>query len=90
MNRESQEIYEFGGFRLNPVAVCSRARTGRDRAQAEVLDTLLYFVEHPAKRSTRARCCGHLADVVSRRTTHKVVSELRACSARRPTTIGSS
>src|SRR5882672_319472 len=80
MNRESQEIYEFGGFRLNPRR---RVLTGADGAaialKPKVLDTLLYFVEHAGEALDKGALLAGIWPnvVVEENNLNKVVSELR-------------
>jgi len=80
MNRESHEIYEFGGFRLDPRR---RVLTGADGApialKPKVLDTLLYFVEHAGEALDKSMLlAGIWPDVVvEENNLNKTVSELR-------------
>lgn len=80
MNREGHEVYEFGGFRVDPRR---RVLTGADGApialKPKVFDTLLYFVEHAGEALDKGTLlAGIWPDVVvEENNLNKAVSELR-------------
>jgi len=80
MNRESHEVYEFGGFRLD---ARRRVLMGADGApialKPKVFDTLLYFVEHAGDALDKsALLAGIWPDVVvEENSLNKTVSEVR-------------
>jgi eukaryotic-like serine/threonine-protein kinase len=80
MNRESHEVYEFGGFRLDPRR---RVLMGADGApialKPKVFDTLLYFVEHAGEALDKGTLLAGIwpGVVVEENNLNKTVSELR-------------
>src|SRR6476469_287250 len=87
MNRESHEVYEFGGFRLDPRR---RVLTGADGApialKPKVFDTLQYFVEHAGEALDKSTLLGGIWPdvVVEENNLNKTVSEVRRALGETP------
>src|SRR5215470_1750870 len=79
MNRESHEVYEFGGFRLDPRRRVLTAADAPIALKPKVFDTLLYFVEHAGEALDKSTLlAGIWPDVVvEENNLNKTVSELR-------------
>jgi DNA-binding winged helix-turn-helix (wHTH) protein len=86
-SRQSRQIYEFGGYRLDPLR---RLLLGRDgapiRLKPKVFDTLLYLVEHAGEALDKSTLVEAIWPnlVVEENNLNKNVSMLRRALGERP------